>query len=84
MKRLIRRKLNIINRQRTEIEQLREEKKKRDDFLKQLAAEYSILGKECEKEGMREAAIKNYEKALQLYPDAPEPRKRLKKLKKNG
>ena len=84
VKRLIRRKLNIINRQRTEIEQLREEKKKRDDFLKQLAAEYSILGKECEKEGMREAAIKNYEKALQLYPDAPEPRKRLKKLKKNG
>lgn len=28
---------------------------------------------------MREAAINNYRKALELYPDAPEPKRRLKK-----
>ena len=80
MKRLIRRKLNVINRQRAEIEQLREEHKQRDQLLKRLAAEYTLLGKECEREDMREAAINNYRKALELYPEAPEPKRRLKKL----
>ena len=81
VKRLIRRKLNIINRQRNEIEQLKEEIKRRETFLKKLAAEYTLLGKECEREHMREAAINNYRKALELYPDAQEPKKRLRKLK---
>ena len=80
VKRLIRRKLNIINQQREEIKRLHEEKKLREDFLKRLAAEYTLLGKECEQEDMREAAINNYRKALELYPDAPEPKRRLKKL----
>ena len=80
VKRLIRRKLNVINRQRAEIEQLREEHKQRDQLLKRLAAEYTLLGKECECEDMREAAINNYRKALELYPEAQEPKKRLKKL----
>ena len=80
VKRLIRRKLNIINQQREEIKRLHDEKKKREDFLKRLAAEYTLLGKECEQEDMREAAINNYRKALELYPDAPEPKRRLKKL----
>ena len=80
VKRLIRRKLNVINRQRAEIEQLREEHKQRDQLLKRLAAEYTLLGKECEREDMREAAINNYRKALELYPEAQEPKKRLKKL----
>ena len=80
VKRLIRRKLNVINRQRTEIEKLREEHKQRDQLLKRLAAEYTLLGKECEREDMREAAINNYRKALELYPEAQEPKKRLKKL----
>jgi len=30
---------------------------------------------------MKEAAIRNYEKALELCPDAPEPKRRLNKLK---
>ena len=80
VKRLIRRKLNVINRQRAEIEQLREEHKQRDQLLKRLAAEYTLLGKECEREDMREAAINNYRKALELYPEAQEPKRRLKKL----
>ena len=40
-----------------------------------------MMGKECEREEMTEAAIANYEKALVLYPDNPTAQKRLKKLK---
>ena len=50
------------------------------DFLKKLAVEYTLLGKECEKEDMREAAIANYKKALELCPDIPDAKRRLKKL----
>ena len=82
-KRFIRRKLAVINHQRAQIEQLKQEKQKRDDILKRLAAEYTILGRECEKEKMTDAAIRNYEKALELYPDAGDARRRLKKLR-NG
>ena len=82
VKRLIRRKLNIINQQREEITRLIEEKRKQEDFLKRLAVEYTLLGKECEKEDMREAAINNYRKALELYPKAPEAKRRLQQLEK--
>lgn len=82
VKRLIRRKLNIINQQREEITRLNEEKRKQEDFLKRLAVEYTLLGKECEKEDMREAAINNYRKALELYPEAPEAKRRLQQLEK--
>ena len=81
-RRLIRRKLDIINRQKHEIERLHGELDKRDRYLKRLAVEYVVMGKECEHEGMREAAVRNYEKALQLCPDLPEAKRRLKKLKK--
>ena len=86
-KRLIRRKLGKVNSLIAENEQLREiirqkeeEKKKQEKFLKRLAAEYTLLGKECEKEGMSAAAIANYKKALELYPEHPEAKRRLKKL----
>ena len=82
-RRYIRRKLNIINRQKQEIGHLRNELDKRDGYLKQLAVEYLVMGKECEREGMKEAAIRNYEKALQLCPDLPEALRRIKKLKKH-
>lgn len=81
-RRFIRRKLDIINRQKHEIEHLHGELDKRDRYLKRLAVEYVVMGKECEHEGMREAAVRNYEKALQLCPDLPEAKRRLKKLKK--
>lgn len=81
-KRYIRRKLDIINRQQRQIEALKEKEKKTEEFLKHLAAEYVIMGKECEHEGITEAAIRNYEKALKLYPGYPRIAEKLKKLKK--
>ena len=82
IRRFIRRKLEIINRQKSEISELKEEIKQKNELLKRLAAEYTILGRECEHEHMNEAAIRNYEKALDLYPDAGDARRRLKKLQK--
>lgn len=79
-KRFIRRKLNIINKLREENQQLKEEKAKQKEYLKKLAVEYTLMGKECEKEGMTKAAIKNYKKALKLYPEHVLAKKRLKKL----
>ena len=82
IRRFIRRKLEIINRQKTEIETLRDEIRQKNELLKRLAAEYTILGRECEHEHMTDAAIRNYQKALELYPDANDARRRLKKLQK--
>ena len=93
IKRYIRRKLEVINRQRRaiveiqkhkdeEISKLRAELDAKNEQLKRLAAEYTILGRECEHEHMPEAAIRNYQKALELYPDAGDARRRLKKLQK--
>ena len=82
IRRFIRRKLEVINRQKSEIAELKEEIKQKNELLKRLAAEYTILGRECEHEHMNEAAIRNYEKALELYPDADDARRRLKKLQK--
>lgn len=79
-KRLIRRKLNTINLLRQEKDMLIAERKRMDEMLKRLAVEYIMLGKECEKEHMTDAAIANYNKALQLYPTAPEALRRIKKL----
>lgn len=81
-RRLIRRKLSIINSLKEENNRLKEEKKKQEEFLKNLSTEYVILGKECEKEGMREAAVNNYKKALELYPTHPVATRRLRKLTK--
>ena len=91
IRRFIRKKLEIINRQKREIdtlqarhaaelEALQQELQSKQELLKRLAAEYTILGRECEHEHMPEAAIRNYEKALELYPDAGDAQRRLKKL----
>ena len=91
IRRFIRKKLEIINRQKREIETLRaqhaaelealrQELQSKQELLKRLAAEYTILGRECEHEHMPEAAIRNYEKALELYPDAGDAQRRLKKI----
>ena len=77
-RRLIRRKLSIINSLKEENNRLKEEKKKQEEFLKTLSTEYVILGKECE----REAAVNNYKKALELYPTHPVATRRLQKLTK--
>ena len=80
VKRLIRRKLNIINLLREQNKQLQKVKQDAEAFLKELSTEYVIMGKDCEREGMTEAAIRNYQKALKLYPTHPQALKRLKKL----
>ncbi|MBR1410840.1 MAG: AAA family ATPase [Prevotella sp.] len=93
IKRYIRKKLEIINRQKraiveiqsrydTDIAKLKTELDAKNEQLKRLAAEYTILGRECEHEHMPEAAIRNYQKALELYPDAGDAKRRLKKLQK--
>ena len=95
IRRYIRHKLEIINRQKREIERLKSdheaeiallknELEAKREMLKRLAAEYTILGRECEHEHMPEAAIRNYQKALELYPDAGDAQRRLKKLQKNN
>ena len=80
--RYIRKKLNIINELRKQNEVLAENIKKRDKFLMKLAAEYVIMAKECEAANMKEAAIKNYQKALELYPSLSEAKKKMNKLMK--
>ena len=81
-RRLIRKKLNVVNSLRQRIDRLEKEIESRDQFLKELAVEYIIMGKDCERENFKDAAIRNYEKALRLYPNIPEAQRRLKKLKK--
>lgn len=83
-KRLIRRKLSIIQRQQAEIDRLNEVIHQKEAYLKKLAVEYVMMGRECEKEGFREAAIRNFEKALELCPNIPEAKRRLKKLNKSN
>ena len=83
-KRLIRRKLSIIQRQKAEIDRLNEVIHQKEAYLKKLAVEYVMMGRECEKEGFREAAIRNFEKALELCPNIPEAKRRLKKLNKSN
>ena len=71
VRRLIRRKLGIINQLREEKHALEEKQRKQEQFRK-----------DCEREGMPKAAIANYQKALELYPDNPEAKRRLRKLSK--
>ncbi|MGI6231842.1 MAG: ATP-dependent DNA helicase [Prevotella sp.] len=80
VKRFIRRKLNIINLQKAEIERLKAKEKETEEFLKRLAVEYVVMARECEAEKMYEAALRNYQKALQLCPYLPEAKRKVKIL----
>lgn len=80
IKRFIRRKLQIINDLKAENATLIAHQKEKEELLKRLSAEYVVMGKECEKEGMTEAAKSNYQKALDLFPDNPQAKHRLKRL----
>jgi len=83
-KRLIRKKLNSVNMLKQQLAEACALEAQRSEQLKRLATEYTLLGKESEKEGMPQAAIRNYEKALDLWPELPEAKRKLKKLKKPG
>ena len=82
IRRYIRRKLSIINSQKQEIAELKARIDSNNELLKRLAAEYTILGRECEIDHMPEAAIRNYQKALEIYPDASDARRRMDKLQR--
>ena len=83
-KRYIKHKLEIINRLKAENTRLKDDLQEKNKLLKKLAAEYTLLGRECEQEHMTDAAIRNYEKALELYPDAHDAHRRLNKLSKKN
>lgn len=78
--RYIRRKLEVIKQKDREIEALKEQQRQTEEKLKMLAAEYTLMGRECEREKMFDAAIRNYQKALELYKDAGDASRRLQQL----
>lgn len=82
VQRLIRKKLNIINRLREENRSLKQAAIEKEKSLVKYAREYIIMGDECLKLEMKEAAMKNYEKAVALYPKFKEAWKKIKKLEK--
>ena len=81
-KRLLRRKLSTINILRHRIDILTQQAEGQRKALMKFATEYVVMGKECEHEGMTDAAIRNYKKALELCPDHTVALRRLKKLEK--
>ena len=82
VQRLIRRKLNIINRLKEENRALKQAALEKEKALVKYAREYILMGDECLKHDMKEAAMKNYEKAVTLCPKFKEAWKKIKKLEK--
>ena len=82
VQRLIRRKLHIINRLRTENQALKAAALEKEKALVKYAREYITMGDECLKHGMKEAAMRNYEKAVTLCPKFKEAWTKIKKLDK--
>lgn len=82
VQRLIRRKLNIINRLREDNMRLRQEAVEKEKALVKYAREYIQMGDECLKLGMKDAALRNYEKAVTLCPKFREAWAKIKKLDK--
>ena len=80
--RLIRRKLDVINRLRQENTALRQAAIERDKALVKYAREYIQMGDECLKMDMPEAAMRNYEKAVALCPKFKEAWQKIRKLDK--
>ena len=81
--RLMRRKLNLINTLKQEIEALKKAEKEKNKALMRYAREYVAMGDECLKHGMKEAAMKNYDKAVTLCPTYKEAWKKIRKLEKD-
>jgi tetratricopeptide (TPR) repeat protein len=68
-KRLLRMKLQLVNKQEKEIKRLRDELSKQREAQKEYAHEYYLMGNECIiKAGDANAAIRNFDKALKLNP----------------
>ena len=80
--RLIRRKLGIINRLREDNMRLRQEAVEKEKNLVKYAREYIQMGDECLRMEMKDAAMRNYEKAVALCPKFKEAWTKIKKLEK--
>lgn len=85
-RRLLRRKLSkkqsTIQSQQEKIEKLEAKLAEKNEIMRKLAVEYNLLGKESEKEEMYTAALRNYQKALELCPNLSAAKKAVKRLKK--
>ncbi|MCM1108690.1 MAG: AAA family ATPase [Clostridium sp.] len=69
IKRLLRSKLNVINRQKRQIARLREQQHARDIRLQKYAREYYELGNDSITQAHNvRAALANYDKAIELWP----------------
>lgn len=82
IQRLIRRKLHIINTLREQNRALKQAALEKDKALVKYAREYIQMGDECLKLDMKEAAMRNYNKAVTLCPKFKEAWKKIKKLEK--
>lgn len=80
--RLIRRKLELINRLKDENRQLKMEALEKERSLMRFALEYVSLGDQCLDEGMDQAAMRNYNKAIDICPSCKEAWSRIRKLEK--
>ena len=77
-RRLIRRKLASITALREENRQLRQQMKARAQTLHKFAKEYYLMGNECLTEAhSNSAALRNYQKAVTLWPEFEAANKRL-------
>lgn len=69
-RRLIQRKLGILNTLREQNRALKEQMRAQQEYLKKYAREYLTMGNECITQAHdTRAALANYDKALELYPD---------------
>lgn len=82
IQRLIRRKLHTINTLREENRALKQAALEKEKTLVKYAREYIQMGDECLKLDMKEAAMRNYNKAVTLCPKFKEAWKKIKKLEK--
>jgi tetratricopeptide (TPR) repeat protein len=70
VKRLLRMKLQHFTTQKEEIKRLKETLHTRQETHKEYAREYYLMGNECiTRAGDAQAALRNFDKALKLYPD---------------
>lgn len=70
VQRLIRKKLNIINRLKADNACLKQDMEKQRKRLQDYAREYYAMGNECITQARdARAALANYDKALELYPE---------------
>lgn len=79
-RRLVGRKLYGVERRIEKIGELQREIEGYREQLRELAAEYQMMGSDCVDNGLIDAAIGNYEKALKLAPDMVEAMIALGKL----